>query len=346
MTIEMGLLSIKGGYNTRGEAAPCIQYKTGDITHTFVKLDKNAPWFLKGVGGPRIQKGDLKPVQVLGLLRETFDQKVWGEAHEEAKEQPSAVAGSHSEPDEDIDPMEAMDDLVEAVPHANKKPRTTHHNDRAMLEELVVPARPPCVGCDKDDKTVVCVYRKPRSEKRSNGNLFLRVDCIAWLLAYAADELSCQGVVPSSPDPIDRQAGNCSAVAGLHLQWDFTAKAWEAKFVAGALVGTTKAMCVHDLNTDMWGKLKKESRLQNSWSRATETQKKDAAKEFITLWCAAIARNEAAEFEATWGWPSSTHGEKRASEDTAVVSEEVKDTAVADEQVCLENSDTDTAVAA
>ena len=57
-----------------------------------------------------------------------------------------------------------------------------------------------CVGCKDDDKTVVCVYRKPRSEKRSNGKLFLRVDCIGWLLSYAAEELSCQGVEPTPED--------------------------------------------------------------------------------------------------------------------------------------------------
>ena len=210
----------------------------------------------------------------------------------------------------------------------------------------MVPTRPPCVGCDKDDKTVVWVYRKPRSEQRSNGNLFLRVGCIDWLLSYAADELSCQGVEPASPDPIDQQAGNCPAVADLHLQWDFSAKAWEASFVAGALVGTTKGMCVNDLNNDMWAKLREESRVEGYLCRATLLQKKNAVKEFITLWCAAITRNEAAEFEATWGSPSSTRGEKLASEDTAVASEEVTDTAVAAEDVCLAATVTDTAVAA
>ena len=67
------MLTIKGGYSTRGEQAPSIQYQDGDNTHVFVELDKNAQWLLKGVGGRSVRKGDLKPVTVLQLLRERFD---------------------------------------------------------------------------------------------------------------------------------------------------------------------------------------------------------------------------------------------------------------------------------
>ena len=81
-------------------------------------------------------------------------------------------------------------------------------------------------------------------------------------------------------------------------------------------------------------------------SRANLRQKKNAVKEFITLWCAAITRSEAAEFEATWGAPSSTRGDKLASGVTAVAAEEVTETAVAVEDVCLAAEVTDNAVAA
>ena len=356
VSIESGIVRIKGGYNTRGEAAHSIQYQIHGTTHLFVELDKNAEWFLKGVGGPKVQKGDLKPVQVLELLREILDEKLEQEPDAEAAVaggQLSAVAAAQSEADEDIDPMDQMDDLVEVVPKANKKPRTTNRTNRAMVEELVVPTRPPCVGCDDDDKTVVWVYRKPRSEKRSNGNLFLRGDCMDWLLSYAADELSCQGVEPASPHtPVNVQrSGNCLAVADLHLQWDFDAKAWEASFVAGALVGTTKTMSVHDLNTEMWAKLRDESKVQGHFCRATMPQKKNAVKEVITMLCAAIARNEVPEFEATWGSPSSTSRGEPESQDTTVESQEVTDQegtgnlAVRDMTVAFEEV-TETAVAA
>ena len=362
--IFSGSVIIKG-YSTRGGPARSIQYPIGDTTHLFVELDKNASWFLKGAGGMKMKRGGLKPVKVLDMLRAFLNAKL----KQNLAEQLSAVAGSQSdsqEPDEDIDPMDAMDvmdELVEAVPQATKKPRNTQRIDRAVVEELVVPTRPVCGGCNKDDKAVVCVYRKPLSEKRSNGNLFLRVDCMHWLLTYAADELHFHGVEPASPDPIHQQQGNCPAVADLHLAWDDSAKAWEAKLIPGALVGTTKRICVNDLNNDMWATLRAESRVEGYLCQASPLQKRNAVKKFITLWFAAIAGNKAAEFEAlsrsrgmeleaTEGSPSSTRGKKRALEDTAVASEEVcfadavTDTAVAAEEVCLAAAVTDTAVAA
>ena len=68
-------------------------------------------------------------------------------------------------------------------------------------------------------------------------------------------------------------------------------------------------------------------------------RKKHAAKEFLTMWCAAVVRNEAEEFEemmATSATPSPSRGGKRRLEDTAVAAEEV----------CLAAADEDGAVAA
>ena len=74
-------VSVIGGYNPHSEAAACIQYQMpgNTVTHTFVALDKNATWFLKGVGGVNIRKGDLKPVHVLDMIRHTFNLNLPGE---------------------------------------------------------------------------------------------------------------------------------------------------------------------------------------------------------------------------------------------------------------------------
>ena len=64
-------------------------------------------------------------------------------------------------------------------------------------------------------------------------------------------------------------------------------------------MGTSKGMSVNDLNSEMWAKLRDESLVQGPFSRATMIQKKNAVKEFITLWCVAIVGNEAAEIEIT-----------------------------------------------
>ena len=74
VSVEQGIVNIKGGYNKRGEAAQSIQYQVGGATHVLVELDKNAHWFLKGVGGPGVQKGALKPVHAMQLLRDRFQQ--------------------------------------------------------------------------------------------------------------------------------------------------------------------------------------------------------------------------------------------------------------------------------
>ena len=341
--IVQGIVNIKGGYNKRGEASQSMQYRVGDITHVFVELDKNAAWFLKGVGGAKVQKGDLKPVLAIQLLRERLQQKIDGESGTEAavgQGHLSAVAGSQSEsqePDEDIDPMEEMDDLVDVAPQAKKKPKAKakpNYPCRAAVEEFEVPTRPRCAGCGHDDKTVVYVYKKASLDKRGNGNLWLRLDCIEWLLAYAADELHFQGVPQSTPEPATRQVGNCPAVADLSLELDFSAKAWDAKFVAGALAGTAKRMGVNDLDRDVWEKLREQSIVHVYFGHATSIQKKDALKEFITLWCAASARNEVGEFEATMSSPATSsppRGAKRvwetAADDTAFADTAVADTA-------------------
>ena len=88
VSIVTGIVSIKGGYNTRGEAAQSIQYQIRDTTHLFVELDKNAPWFLKGVGGLGARQGDSKQVQAMTLLRRMFQKKLGEEPEAEA-----AVAG-------------------------------------------------------------------------------------------------------------------------------------------------------------------------------------------------------------------------------------------------------------
>ena len=126
------------------------------------------------------------------------------------------------------------------------------------------------------------------SEKRANANLFLRMDCIDWLLAYAADELHFQGVQPASPEPVEELVANCPAVADLRLEWDFDAKAWEACFVGGPYLGKTQRMTVDELDKDMWRKLKDMGKARGFLTQASMIQKKSAVKELLTLWGAMI----------------------------------------------------------
>ena len=329
-----GIVNIKGGYNRSGKRGSSISYQVDNTIHVFVELDKNAEWFLKGVGGTKIQKGDLKAVLALELIRELFKKKLETEPDAEAavdQEQLSAVAGSQSESqeqDEDFDPMDQMDDLEAVVPLSKGGKPPKIKPPKAVVQELEVPTKPRCTGCDRDGKTVVFVYRS--SDKRSNGRYYLRVDCIEWLLAYAADELAFQGVDQAIPEPTPSPAGNCSEVADLRVEWDFDAKAWDATFVAGALVGTTRRMSISDLDKHVWDRLRQQSLTQMAtFHNASQLGKKQGLREFMVLWCGAIARGEAAarEFNALWcaaNASSPPRGEKRVLEDTTA-----DDTAVA-----------------
>ena len=355
VSITQNTVTIQGGYSTRGEAAPTVQYKVGDTTETFVELDKNASWFLKGVGGSKAKKGDLKAVEVMQVLRDAFKDKL-----DEVTGDNAAVAetqsGSH-DADDGLDPMDAMDLMddvaavvAEVVPQkkagvrkggAQKQP--TQDARRALVQELEVPSRPRCVGSDKDHKTVVWVYRKAKEENgEKKRNLYLRLDCIEWLLAFAADELACQGVQAASPVGTSDQIANCTAVADVHVEWDFSANAYVGKFVAGPRVGTTRRINQHDFNQELWDELGKKSVVNGYWYRATPLERKCALKEWMILWCAAIARGEEKKFESlmdSLATSSPQQGQKRRLEDD-------DHTAVAAEKVCLAAAVADTAVAA
>lgn len=312
MSVVQDVVHVKGGYNTRGETGKSLHYRVGEKMYVFVQAMKNAEWFLKGVGGSKVQKGNLKPVRVLQLLRDKFQECIGKEAYDEAT---AAVAESQSnsqEADETPDPMDALDELVPVKVKKVKKPKQTRVKVRSGCREFLVPTRPPCVACDKDGTTLVCVYLK-REYNKGIGTLYVRMDCIGWLLAYAADELHFMGVGRSKPEPIVEAKPNCPAVAGLNLKWDFCAKAWDAKFVEGAFGGKTKRMDQTNLDKDVWDKLRTNNLVENTWLRATSSEKRTGLKELLILWCAAFSRGAADEHDATMGSPNSKErGDKRS----------------------------------
>ena len=171
--------------------------------------------------------------------------------------------------------------------------------------------------------------------------LYLLVDCIDWLLSYAADELHFQGVVPSNLQPNPKRIPNVYSVADLHIELDFTSKTWEGEFVAGPFVGHRKRMSINDIDNKIWTILHEKSLVHGYFSGASLTRKKNAAKEFVTMWCSAITRNEDAIFTALMNapaTPSEPRGKKRSLKHAAVaddaddVAAAVDDTAVAAEE--------------
>ena len=319
------LISIKGGYNSKAETATTIEYEVDGVRSVYVQLDKNALWFLKGVGGAGTYRGGLQSVTVIELLRTWFTagyvNSAVAESQSQSDSQESDPMGGCTPSKNEADPMDGMDDddsgaLANALAIKSLVKRANALANRPSFLELDVPTRPPCAGCDGCGTTTVWVHQ-PKG-KTHNSKIYLRSDGLGWLLAYAADELQFMGVHQPLPDPLDRLP-NCSHVADLHLQWDFQSKAWTAEFVAGALVGTSKCMRMCELNEKDWAGLKQESshcvfQVAGDLRDATPRQRKHAVKELITAWCAAAVR---ARWEATSSPP---HGDKRALEEDAVAS--------------------------
>ena len=300
VSIKEAQIIITGGFNAKGELAQSIQYKcTDNVTHTFVALHKEAQWFVKGVGGVRKSDAGLKAVNVLTMLR----QKAGHGDFKPIDSEPSpAVAGSDSQTSadgDDYDPMDAMvalDSVAEAV--ADKKTSTKRRKvDRASVQELQVPTRPQCVGTASQGETTVFVYTP---SARKNRVPHLRADCIPWLLAYAADELACQGVscgdAASEGTP---QKANC-AIDNVHLEWNFDSKKWDATFVGGHAQGEVFQFGPSDVTPPLLKKLRALDLVNGWYSKSSSSINKSAAKEYVLIWCKAVHEMKIAEHNATF----------------------------------------------
>ena len=286
-------LIMSGGFHAKFEVIPVIRYQSGTTTHSFVELNKNAQWFLKGVGGLQTGKGDLKAVRVLQAVGKQFSLACAG---------PDGVADAEAQDaDSDEDPMDALDDVLIPTPKAKAKGQAKSKQRHALVQDLKMPRRPPCTGTDQNETIVISVYKKSASAKRGRSKYFLRSDFLDWLLSYAADELHFQGVVRAiSPEAQVTNKANCTEVADVHLQWNFRVKAWDAEFVSGPFVGTTRCFHAVDLTTWRWARMIDLSFVEIDQSRTRGSAQKDVAKNFSTRWCRAIACGRADEFEKTW----------------------------------------------
>ena len=344
VSIADAQITIKGGFNAKGELADSIQYKCADnVTHTFVALHKEAQWFYKGVGG--VRKGELKSVNVLAMIRQRASEADFQPITSETS--PAAAGGdSQSSADAaDDDPMEAMvalDSVAEAL--SNRSSTKKRKVNRASVQELQVPTRPQCVDTASEGQTTIFVYTPPT---RKNCVAHLRVDCIPWLLAYAADELACQGVscCDAASDSTPQKA-NC-AIDNVHLEWHFDSKHWVATFVGGHAQGEFLEFGPRDITPALLKKLR-ALELANGWySKSSSESNKSAAKEYSLIWCKAVHEMRIAEHTATFQGllspaskqsdgtnAASSPSDDDADDDAAVADGEACDAAVADDEAC------------
>lgn len=339
--VEQGLVNILGGFGVGFHTAASIDFNVGDDaeTHTYVLLDKNAQWFLKGAGGDKVQKGDVKAVKIIDTIRENFREAccTTDDVQCTTADDVQCITADEVVDEGVVDPMDALKvRQICAEPIRNgvngsgtkgKRPRPDINKKkgdpsmtRSVMRQLVMPTRPECAASamQAGDTTLISLWRGPgKAKTANNGKLYLRIDCLDWLLSYAADELHFQGIVPSMPDAPQSRLANCEEVSDLFVAWDFTANAWNASFIDGPFKGTTKRVYYYDVTAALWVKLQqrmtderslghtmggwKPSRLWETvtFAYASNQQKKAAAKVLVIALCHAVTVGQDAvdEFE-------------------------------------------------
>ena len=129
--------------------------------------------------------------------------------------------------------------------------------------------------------------------------MFVRMDSIDWLLAYAADERYYQGIH-------DRRhlENPQSRINRTPFRWDFGAFAWVAEILSGAAKGATQRFRTERLLKSQWYHLLKDPGAaqwldvkDTRWSNSSFTSRRAATKEIARLWCIATTQGERGEFE-------------------------------------------------
>ena len=125
--------------------------------------------------------------------------------------------------------------------------------------------------------------------------MYIRLDCVDWLLAYAADEHHFQGIVRGPPLELPG-----TAVADHRVEWEFNEHVWVCEVLVGLAAGQTMSFNPEDLLKSQWDKLRDKSLVDGFFRKSTTFTRKKAAKELVKLWCAATQHGERQAMETTW----------------------------------------------
>ena len=262
--------SISGGFLTRPmpidtRSVSCDDAKSpavaSDTAEHFVKIEKNADWMIKAVGGMRAQRGSLSRTKLVEELKTQM--KRLGAS----PPQPSAV--------EDVDytdPMSALDPLdidMKPTPKKCKRPR------KGLVIEIDMPLCEPSRHPD-------CASRKTvRVLGFSTNQVWLALADVPWLIQWLVDSVSTSGV-PMLHDAV--LTANSPAVAGVNFQWDFE-DSWEATILVGPNPGSTIVSSVSDFAEAKWAVVAPVHNYGVSFADSTYAQKKTATLHYLEYRC-------------------------------------------------------------
>jgi hypothetical protein len=156
---------------------------------------------------------------------------------------------------------------------------------------VMMPKRPPCTGLEPGQTHTIYIL----VGRCGNRQLFLRMDGMDWLMAYAADEYHFQGIQREMAAMMPS-----TAVADYRSEWNFNECLWEGFILAGDAKGQTIKFSPGSLRRSQWDKLKEQSLADGFFSKRSKKEEKLAAKEVVKLWCAATHSGKQKEFENDW----------------------------------------------
>lgn len=190
-------IALEAGFSKQAYQAQCATIDYAGREEKFVHVKNNSPWFLAAVGGPNCKRSSLPAVYVIEALQDkmfdTFDKQVVDDADRGRGEY-----GEHEEgvtedlPGED-DPMLLLGacspDHQPETPQKCKRRKIQTKRPTDLVRAIDMPKRPSCAGSECAEIKKVHMYVRPNSKA-----LWIRLDCIDWLVSYAADEHHYQGI--------------------------------------------------------------------------------------------------------------------------------------------------------
>ena len=309
-------VSVDGGYSSAPQIVDSISI-TDHHGHveTFFKIVKRSSWFNKMIAGKEVRNGQLRCVDVLDELRDKIDHKL-GLGGFGAPD--AAVAEDEQPAVADMEPIDPMDALEELTPKKVKPPQRPKRlrGSIAKSQLMVVPMRrvPLCVDANCTQIHQVRTYLAGATKRE----LWISVESLPWLVQYAADQVRLQGVVGTAVAEWESElvdmAPNCSRVPNLRLDWNFSTKQWDGKFVHGPCKGIVQSMSPAAHTNQGWANLRDNELVPHiALVDASRSIKRDGAKKLLMEWCAAIAGGNRQEFEATWDLQSAVAAEESAA---------------------------------
>ncbi len=258
-------VSVSGGYQRKITHAESVEVGE-DI---FLKVDKNAEWFLKAVGGPSAQKGMLQRVRVIEQLRQAC-----------GIDQASPVKARTRQQSEE-DPMGTLDACLYDGDASDAKTKRNYYQPKRQREQVVTVDMPLHALGRSGGETV-----SVRLMAKGTNSMCIHADNVPWLIAYAAEEFA-RGGVPLQPEGEDSSsvAGNCS-VPGLAIRWDFsTNDGWEAVWVDGPLKGNIVRSALSDLTLEKWSRVGGASKFGSELGAASLNARKQAVWALLEMHC-------------------------------------------------------------